>query len=167
MGALSNIGGRGPRNRKEIEAGTVFIFLAASPLSSASDKTAMLRMLQVVIEENFPFALICSLCLGNFEPISYINHLQSACIVVSSCLSPLLCHTYNIKRTISNLFLELFLGAVIGMTTYRLYVKQLDISCWCEKKIIKMKKLDYKCQMGTDPYIKSVSKKKTMTSYIH
>ena len=46
------------------------------------------------------------------------------------------------------------------MTTYRLYVKQLDISCWCEKKIIKMKKLDYKCQMGTDPYIKSVSKKK-------
>ena len=67
MGALSNIGGRsggrGPRNREEIGAGTTknrFLFFlwlhrsfgcafalvfAASPLSSAPDKTAMLRRL--------------------------------------------------------------------------------------------------------------------------
>ena len=47
MGALNDKGGRGQRNREEIKAGTTFIiFLAASPLSRAPDKTAMLRRLR-------------------------------------------------------------------------------------------------------------------------
>ena len=58
MGALNNKGGRGQRNCEEIGAGATFLaasplvrerfarVFAASPLSRAPDKTAMLRRLR-------------------------------------------------------------------------------------------------------------------------
>ena len=47
LGAQRDKGGRGQRNREEIGTGATigFYFFAASPLSSASDKTAMIRRL--------------------------------------------------------------------------------------------------------------------------